>query len=98
MMFIDASAIVAMLSDEPEGRRLSRALARDDEPISSAVAVYEITARLISKSSLSGEEARQAVNEFLRAANIRLVNIAQPEAQATLIAFEQYGKGDIARI
>jgi len=91
-MFIDASAMVAMLTDEPEGDRLARVLEEDENPITSAIAIYETVARLMSKSSLSGEEARRTVGEFLRTASVQIVTIGEREADMALRAFERFGK------
>jgi ribonuclease VapC len=90
-MFVDASAMLAMLTEEPEGDRLARILEREAAPITSAIAVYQTVARLMSKSSLSGEEARRAVADFLRATNMRTVPIDRREAEIALIAFERFG-------
>jgi len=59
-MFVDASAMVAMLTDEPEGDRLARILEGASTAITSAIAIYETGARLMSKSSLSGEKSSRA--------------------------------------
>jgi ribonuclease VapC len=91
-MFVDASAMVAMLTDEPEGDRLARILGGDGAPVTSAIAIYETAARLMSKSSLSGEEARRAVADFLQVTNMRMVPIDRREAEIALIAFERFGK------
>ena len=91
-MFVDASAMLAMLTDEPDGDRLARVLEGAQSPITSAIAIYETAARLMSKSSLSGAEARKTVDDFLRAANIRVVTIGEREAEIALQAFEQFGK------
>lgn len=93
MMFVDASAMVAMLTDESEGNRVARILEDAASPITSVIAIYETGARLMSKSSLSGEEARRAVADFLKAANLRVVPIDRREAEIALIAFERFGKG-----
>ena len=93
MMFVDASAMVAMLTDESEGNRMARILEDASSPITSAIAIYETGARLMSKSSLSGEEARRAVADFLKAANLRVVPIDRREAEMALAAFERFGKG-----
>ena len=92
-MFVDASAMVAMLTDEPEGDRLARILEDASSPIVSAIAIYETGARLMMKSSLSGEEARRAVADFLKAADLRVVPIDRREAEIALVAFERFGKG-----
>jgi ribonuclease VapC len=91
-MFVDASAMVAMLTDEPEGDRLARILESAGRPITSAIAVHETAARLMSKSSLSGEEARRTVADFLRAANVTIVAIGEREAELAHQAFERFGK------
>ena len=93
MMFVDASAMVAMLTDESEGNRVARILEDAASPITSVIAIYETGARLMSKSSLSGEEARRAVADFLKAANLQVVPIDRREAEIALIAFERFGKG-----
>jgi ribonuclease VapC len=92
MMFVDAWAMVAMLADETEGERLARILEGADNPITSAIAIYETTARLMSKSTLSGQEARQMVADFLSAASIRVVMIGEREADIARQAFERFGK------
>lgn len=91
-MFVDASAMVAMLTDEPEGDRLARILERAQSRITSAIAIYETAARLMSKSSLSGEEARKTVADFLTAVGIGVVAIGEREAEIALHAFERFGK------
>ena len=91
-MFFDASAMVAMLTGEPEGGRLACVLEGDQGPIASAIAIYETAQRIMSKSSLSGEEARRTVGEFLRTANVRVVSISEREAEIALRAFERFGK------
>ena len=91
-MFVDASAMLAMLTDEPDGDRLARVLEGARSPMTSAIAIYQTAARLMSKSSLSGAEARKTVDDFLRAANIRIVTIGEREAEIALQAFEQFGK------
>jgi ribonuclease VapC len=44
-MFVDASAMAAMLTDEPEGDRLARVLEGAKDAITSAIAIYETAAR-----------------------------------------------------
>ncbi len=91
-MFVDASAMVAMLTDEPEGDRLARILERAQSQITPTIAIYETAARLMSKSSLSGEEARKTVADFLTAVGIGVVAIGEREAEIALQAFERFGK------
>ena len=92
-MFVDASAIVAILTREPEAAALADALEGAQTPITSPVAIFEAVLGICRKRHTSVEEGRQDVREFLAPAEIRTVPITEPEAEAALAAFAQYGKG-----
>lgn len=92
-MFLDASALIAMLTDETEGERLTKDMQGSDEILTSAIAIYETVARLMSKTDLSGSAAREIVADFLKTVSARTVTIGASEADAALVAFERYGKG-----
>jgi ribonuclease VapC len=92
-MFVDASAIVAILTTEPGSDALIERLERATRPITSAIAIFEATLALRRKRHASVEEAETDVTEFLTNARITLVPIAANEAAAALQAFARYGKG-----
>jgi ribonuclease VapC len=92
-MFVDASAIVAILTQEPEADALIDRLERAVRPITSAIAIFEATLGLCRKSYVSVEEAEADVTEFLTSARVTLVPIAANEATTALHAFSRYGKG-----
>ena len=92
-MFVDASAIVAILTDEPEADSLADALDGARLPITSAVAVFEAVLGICRKRHASIAEAQEDVREFLETAGIRTVSITSREAEAALDAFARYGKG-----
>lgn len=92
-MFVDASAIVAILTGEPEADTLADALDAARFPITSAIAVFEAVLGLCRKRHASVAEAEDDVREFLEIASIRTVSIADREAGAALDAFARYGKG-----
>ena len=52
-MFIDAAAIVAMLSDEPEAERCATALINAADPMTSAIAVWEAAVALARPDKLA---------------------------------------------
>jgi ribonuclease VapC len=74
-MFVDACAIIALLSDEPEAERVSNAIASAKNPFSSPVAVLEAVLGLAraDKFDLAVAEVEPLVIEFLdeRAIEIR---------------------------
>ena len=92
-MFIDASAIVAILTREPDADDLVERLERAIRPITSAIAILEATLGLCRKHHASEEEAQADVADFLKAARVELVPIAANEASLALSAFARYGKG-----
>jgi ribonuclease VapC len=92
-MFVDASAIVAILTREPDADALADALEGARLPITSAVAVFEAVLGICRKRHASVAEAQEDVQEFLAAANIRTVSITGSEAETALAAFARYGRG-----
>ena len=93
MIFIDASALVSMLTDEVDGDTLADKLAASLPAITSAVAVYETVAALVRKRAYSVAEARRIVDEFITTADVAVVSISEVEMRLAIDAFEQYGKG-----
>ena len=92
-MFVDASAIVAILTREPEADALADALERARSPITSPIAIFEAALGICRKRHASVEQAEQDVHDFLATAGVRSVPITDKEAETALSAFSRYGKG-----
>lgn len=92
-MFVDASAIVAILTREADTGGLIDRLERAFAPITSAIAVFEATLGLCRKHHVSVAEAEADVADFVAAARINVLPVAAQEAAAALSAFSRYGKG-----
>ena len=92
-MFVDASAIVAILTGEPEADTLADILDAARLPITSAVAVFEAVLGICRKRHASVAEAQDDVREFLETAGIQTVSITDREADGALEAFARYGMG-----
>lgn len=92
-MFVDASAIIAILTREPDSDALIDRLERASRPITSAIAIFETTLGLCRKRHASVEEAQTDLTDFLKAARVELVPIGGDEASLALSAFARYGKG-----
>jgi ribonuclease VapC len=93
MTFVDASAIVAILTREPEADALANTLEEAQKPITSPVAVFEATLGICRKRHVSVEEAAEDIREFLDLARIELIPITRRETDTALVAFSRYGKG-----
>ena len=78
-MFVDASAIVAILTREPEADALADVLESARSPITSPIAVFEAVLGVCRKRHASVEEAGEDVREFLGVAGVRAVSITQTE-------------------
>lgn len=92
-MFIDASAIVAILTREPEADALADLLETARSAITSPIAIFEAALGICRKRHASVDEAEQDVGEFLEIAGVRTVPITDKEAHTALAAFSRYGKG-----
>lgn len=92
MIVLDASAIVAVLTREPESEALIAALERADGATTSPVAVYEAALGLRRKRYCSVAEAESDVMEFLGLARVEVAAV-EASAHGALEAFARYGKG-----
>ncbi len=93
-MYVDASAIVAIIAAEPESDRLLNILdAAESERITAPVAIFEATAGIAKIRACSLIDAQALVSDFLREAEIRIVPIADHHADLAVIAMERFGKG-----
>jgi ribonuclease VapC len=92
-MFIDASAIVAVLTREPDADVLADLLEQARAPITSPIAVFEAALGVCRKRHASVEEAEADVRAFLDLARVRVVGITDKETTTALKAFARYGKG-----
>ena len=66
-MFVDASAIVAILTREPEADALADLLETARSPITSPIAIFEAALGICHKRHASVDEAEQDAGEFLQA-------------------------------
>ncbi len=93
-MFVDARAIIAVLSDEPEAERVSQALVSAERRMTSPVAVLEAALGLAraDKFDLSVEAVEPIIQEFLdeRGIEIRDLPPAMETTHLALSAAHRY--------
>lgn len=92
-LFVDASALVAMMTNEPGAFALEARLGADDDLRSSAIALWETTRAISTKRDVPLEKAREEVLRFAEDFSIRVVAIGKLELDAALDAHRRYGKG-----
>ena len=92
-MFVDASALCAILLGEPDADALAIKLSQAPYRLTSAVAVFETVRALNRVVEMDVSEARAVVARFLDAAEITTVPIGDAERDAALDAMQRFGKG-----
>lgn len=92
-MFIDASAIVAILAGEDEADALALKLDQAKRRVSSPIAIYEAALGLARIKGQSIGWALQTVEAFLTAAEVSVGAVGRADAIAALSAFDRFGKG-----
>ena len=92
-MFLDASAICAVLLSEPDAETYAAKITEAASRVTSPVAVFE--AVLAYARSMDGDvaRARRDVARFLEVTNTRLAAVGEAELERALDAFDRFGKG-----
>ena len=91
-LFVDASAIVAVLAGEAEQDRFAVLLQEETDLLWSAMVCWEVMAGLRSSHDWSIGAARREVELVVSRLPFRLVSIGEVERVTALDAYERYGK------
>jgi len=93
VVFVDASALIAIIAGEPEAADFADRLDRGTVRLCSALVIWETVAGLCRGYTFSVPAARAHVERFLTIASIIWVAIGEREFAAAADAYAQYGKG-----
>jgi ribonuclease VapC len=93
VIFIDTSAIIAMLARESDGPALTEKLERNGEAITAGHVILESAMRLSSMFDLAATAADLRVTALLRQTSTAVVPITEEIGHLAVVAFERYGKG-----
>jgi ribonuclease VapC len=93
VIFVDTSAIVALLYKEPEAAMFAQTLAQERDKITAGHVILESAMRLSSLFTLSPSVVDSQVTALLRQSSIDVVPITEEVAHVAVAAFERYGKG-----
>jgi ribonuclease VapC len=95
MMFVDASAIVAILADEPEKSILIQSLSgpAGNDAFTSPLAVYEASMAIARIRACDMAVAEREVRIFLLAGDLAVDPPTDAHAHEALEAFWRFGKG-----
>lgn len=92
-MFVDASAIVAIMMEEPGSRQLAERLESAAQPMTSPIAIFEAVLAIRRILQVSVEIASDRVDDFLAITGTRSISVTPDIAALALDAFARYGKG-----
>ncbi|WP_430910600.1 type II toxin-antitoxin system VapC family toxin [Methylobacterium sp. sgz302541] len=92
-MFVDASAIVAILVREPGYVELADCLRRAPAPTTSPLAIVESVLAIARIGSGSYRDVEATVRNFLAETGVVVVAVSDNDATGALDALARYGKG-----
>lgn len=92
-MFIDASALLAILRQEPEADQFADTIEAATDCCTSPLAVFETVAGLMRERDLPRAVAEEHLRAVLTTARIEVVPITDEIGRLAVDAFDRYGKG-----
>ncbi|MER8834683.1 type II toxin-antitoxin system VapC family toxin [Mesorhizobium sp. M0909] len=91
-MFIDASALTALMTNEDDARELLARM-QTRKRLTSPLAVWEAAIAVARVLDLAISEAAEAVESYLSLMEIDMVAVPPNTARLALDAFDRFGKG-----
>ena len=92
-MFVDASALVAIMTEENEATRFSITIDESGLAITSPIAMYETVLALARKTHARPLVLLADLQGFLSASGIRVVAVDKQAAEAAIAAHVSFGRG-----
>ena len=93
MIVVDSSAVTAIFRQEDDAENYARSIAADDDPVMSAANLVEISIVLRGLKKIAPEKAERWLDDFIKAAGIRIEPVMPDQAQAARSAHLRFGKG-----
>jgi ribonuclease VapC len=93
VIFVDSSAVIAILTADPDAAALGAKLEAEKERISAGHVILEASVRLATLLGLTPAAADGLVTRLLREAEVTVVPITEDIGHTAVAAFERYGRG-----
>ena len=93
MIFVDASAMISMMTGDSDADGLADRLGAERQRLCSAISVWETIAGLCRTHTFSVPSARAVVQSFIEANDLRFVGIGEREFELAAQAYAEFGKG-----
>jgi ribonuclease VapC len=92
-MFVDASALTAMIVDEHDGIALMRRMEKAGRRMTSPIVVWEATLAVARLTGKSFAETKQGLDRFLDLGGVELTPIPADVTALAIDAYDRFGKG-----
>ncbi|HZS85401.1 MAG TPA: type II toxin-antitoxin system VapC family toxin [Stellaceae bacterium] len=92
-MFVDASAMIAIVAREPEAAALAARLGQAKAVRTSPIAVYEAILGLARIGKIAPADAAPVLDRFLAEARIEIIPITAQIGREAVAAFGHFGRG-----
>jgi ribonuclease VapC len=92
-MFVDASAIIAMIAREDEGAALTARLGQAAAVYVSPIAIFEAVLGLARIGNMPVADAEAVLDRFLEEVGVEIVPITEAVGRDAVSAFARYGRG-----
>ena len=93
MIFVNTSAIIAILAKEQEAEAFTLLLAAEPQVCTSAVVVLEAVMRLSTMKNAEPEAVRLLVTDWMASKSVSIVAVDLDTLGHAVNAFARYGKG-----
>lgn len=92
-LFVDASALVAIIVNEPEREMFRDSILADSDPLWSAMSCWETVSTVGRAERLNPDLARAVVQRTADALALRIVALGAFELSTALAAHQKFGRG-----
>ena len=93
MIFVDASALLAVIMGEADAAVLARRMQSASRRLCSAMSIWQTVSGLCRSYAIPAPAARAQVRRFLNVGQFEFVDIAERESEIALDAYARFGKG-----
>ena len=92
-MFLDASALTAILADEEDGSVFAARIERAKRRMTSPMVIWETAVAVARIMGVPLREALPVVHDYLALANVEVVAVPPEAGDLAVEAFDRFGKG-----
>jgi ribonuclease VapC len=93
MIVVDSSAVIAIFRQEDDAEVSATGIAADDDPVMSAANLVETSIFLRGLKKIAPERAERWLDDFIKAAGLRIEPVTSDQAQAARSAHLRFAKG-----